>query len=75
VFGISQLQPPDKLITAPGGNAIHPAGIRGTGTEQVDIAAEAANALLPVLRDTPQLAITRGNGPGFGMVLLRQALT
>lgn len=71
---ISQTQLPDKLITALGGNAIHPAGIRGTGKEQFDIAAEAANALLPLLRDIPQLVITHGNGPGVGKVLLRQAI-
>ncbi len=72
--GISQLQLPDKLIIALGGNAIHPAGIRGTGKEQFDIAAEAANALLPLLRDIPHLVITHGNGPGVGKVLLRQAI-
>lgn len=65
---------PEKLIIALGGNAIHPAGIKGTGKEQFDIAAEAANALLPVLRDIPYLIITHGNGPGVGKVLMRQAI-
>lgn len=65
---------PEKLIVALGGNAIHPAGIKGTGKEQFDIAAEAANSLLPLLRDIPQLVITHGNGPGVGKVLLRQAI-
>lgn len=72
--GISQPQLPDKLIIALGGNAIHPAGIRGTGKEQFDIAADAADALLPLLRDIPRLVITHGNGPGVGKVLLRQAI-
>lgn len=65
---------PDKLIIALGGNAIHPAGIKGTGEEQFEIAAEASNALLPLLRDIPQLVITHGNGPGVGKVLMRQAI-
>lgn len=72
--GNSQMLLPKKLIIALGGNAIHPAGIKGTGKEQFDIAAEAANALLPLLRDIPQLVITHGNGPGVGKVLLRQAI-
>ena len=65
---------PGKLIIALGGNAIHPAGIKGTGKEQFEIAAEASNGLLPLLRDIPQLVITHGNGPGVGKVLLRQAI-
>ena len=65
---------PDKLIVALGGNAIHPAGIKGTGEEQFEIAAEASTGLLPLLRDVPQLVITHGNGPGVGKVLMRQAI-
>ena len=65
---------PDKLIVALGGNAIHPAGIKGTGEEQFEIAAEASHSLLPLLKDIPQLVITHGNGPGVGKVLMRQAI-
>jgi carbamate kinase len=65
---------PDRLLVALGGNAIHPEGIRGTGKEQFDIAYSAAQALLPVLTQTPQLVVTHGNGPGVGKVLLRQAI-
>jgi len=65
---------PDKLIVALGGNAMHPAGIKGTGEEQFEIAAEASTGLLPLLRDVPQLVITHGNGPGVGKVLMRQAI-
>ena len=72
--GNSQELLPEKLIIALGGNAIHPAGIKGTGEEQFDIAAKAAKALLPVLRDIPELVFTHGNGPGVGKVLMRQAI-
>lgn len=65
---------PEKLIVALGGNAIHPAGIKGTGEEQFEIAAEASHSLLPLLKDIPQLVITHGNGPGVGKVLMRQAI-
>jgi carbamate kinase len=65
---------PNRLIVAIGGNAIHPAGIKGTSEEQVEIAAETARALLPLLKLDNQLIITHGNGPGVGKVLMRQAL-
>lgn len=66
---------PDRLIVAIGGNAIHPAGIRGTSEEQVAVAAATAKTLLPLLEDVNQLIITHGNGPGVGKVLMRQALS
>ena len=65
---------PDRLIVAIGGNAIHPAGIRGTSEEQVAVAGDTAKALLPLLECDNQLIVTHGNGPGVGKVLMRQAL-
>jgi carbamate kinase len=65
---------PNRLIVAIGGNAIHPAGIKGTSEEQVAIAGDTAKALLPLLELENELIITHGNGPGVGKVLLRQAL-
>ena len=65
---------PNRLIVAIGGNAIHPAGIRGTSEEQVAIAGDTAKALLPLLELENELIITHGNGPGVGKVLMRQAL-
>ena len=65
---------PQRLIVAIGGNAIHPAGIRGTSEEQVAIAGDTARALLPLLELDNELIITHGNGPGVGKVLMRQAL-
>jgi carbamate kinase len=65
---------PNRLIVAIGGNAIHPAGIKGTSEEQVAIAGDTAKALLPLLELENELIITHGNGPGVGKVLMRQAL-
>ena len=65
---------PNRLIVAIGGNAIHPAGIKGTSEEQVAIAGDTAKALLPLLELDNELIITHGNGPGVGKVLMRQAL-
>ena len=65
---------PKRIIVALGGNAIHAAGIKGTSEEQVAIAKEAADVLLPLLELENELIITHGNGPGIGKVLMRQAL-
>jgi len=65
---------PPRLLIAVGGNAIHPEGIKGTPEEQMTVAAEAAQSLLPILELEPQLVLTHGNGPGVGKTLLRQAL-
>ena len=65
---------PKRIIVALGGNAIHPAGIKGTSEEQVAIAEETAAVLLPLLELENELIITHGNGPGVGKVLMRQAL-
>ena len=65
---------PKRIIVALGGNAIHPAGIKGTSEEQIAIAEETADVLLPLLELENELIITHGNGPGIGKVLMRQAL-
>ena len=65
---------PKRIIVALGGNAIHPAGIKGTSEEQVAIAEETADVLLPLLELENELIITHGNGLGVGKVLMRQAL-
>lgn len=65
---------PRRIVIAIGGNAIHPAGIKGTSAEQVAIAGQTARVLLPLLELDNELIITHGNGPGVGKVLMRQAL-
>jgi carbamate kinase len=66
---------PDGLLVAMGGNATHPDSIRGTTEEQETIAANAANALLPLIRTGNRLLVTHGNGPVVGKILLRMMLT
>ena len=63
---------PDRLLVAIGGNATHPDNIRGTTEEQVQVAAQAAQALLPLMLMRNQLVITHGNGPVVGKILMRQ---
>ena len=64
----------DRLLIAVGGNAIHPEGIRGTSEEQMQIAAETAEHLLPLLVQDNEIVITHGNGPGVGKTMMRQVL-
>ncbi len=66
---------PRRLLVAIGGNAIHPADIRGTSDEQKAIAASTAHALLPLAELDNELVITHGNGPVVGKILMRQVLT
>ncbi len=63
---------PDRLLVAIGGNATHPENIRGTTQEQVEVAAHAAAALLPLMRADNHLVVTHGNGPVVGKILMRQ---
>lgn len=70
----ADLQIPRRLIIAVGGNAIQPAGIKGTSEEQMTIAASTAKALLPLLELDNELIITHGNGPAVGKVLMRNVL-
>lgn len=65
---------PKRLLIAIGGNAIHPAGIKGTSEEQFAYASATARLLLPILKLDNELIITHGNGPGIGKVMMRQAL-
>jgi carbamate kinase len=66
---------PNRLLVAIGGNATHPETIEGTSDEQKAIAADTANALLPLALADNELIITHGNGPVVGKILMRQALT
>ena len=66
---------PKRILVAIGGNATHPEDIEGTSREQKDIAANTAQALLPLALGDNELVITHGNGPVVGKILMRQALT
>lgn len=66
---------PDRILVAIGGNATHPEDIEGTSGEQEAIAANTAQALLPLALLDNELVITHGNGPVVGKILMRQTLT
>jgi carbamate kinase len=66
---------PDRILVAIGGNATHPDDIEGTSREQKEIAAQTAQALLPLALRDNQLVVTHGNGPVVGKILMRQAMT
>ena len=66
---------PDGLIVAIGGNATHPEDIRGTTEEQEVVADRAARSLLPLIKASPRIVLTHGNGPVVGKILLRMMLT
>ena len=66
---------PDRILVAIGGNATHPDDIEGTSKEQKEIAANTAQALLPLALLDNELVITHGNGPVVGKILMRQAMT
>ncbi|HLX28376.1 MAG TPA: carbamate kinase [Casimicrobiaceae bacterium] len=65
---------PSRLVIAIGGNATHPEGIRGTPGEQIAVAANLGQALLPVMELDTELIITHGNGPVVGKILMRQSI-
>ena len=49
---------PDALLVAMGGNATHPDSIRGTTEEQEAVAANAAQALLPLIGASNRLLVS-----------------
>jgi carbamate kinase len=63
-----------RIVIALGGNALLPQGERGTAKEQLD-AARAALGKLSRLMDDHQVALTHGNGPQVGSLLLQQHAT
>ena len=74
-MALQSFELPKRLLVAIGGNATHPADIDGTSREQKDIAANTAQALLPLALRNNELVITHGNGPVVGKILMRQVLT
>ena len=52
----------ERLLVAVGGNAIHPSGIRGTPSEQLELAARAGRVLLPIMQRGTPLVVTAQSG-------------
>ena len=65
---------PHRFLVAIGGNANHPAGIKGTAEGQGAIAHATGRALLPLMELDNELVITHGNGPVVGKILMRQVI-
>ena len=63
-----------RIIIALGGNALLPKGAKGTAGEQAK-AAKSALRRLSGLLDNHQVALTHGNGPQVGSLLLQQHAT
>jgi carbamate kinase len=62
---------PETLVIALGGNAITRAGEPGTIPQQFAHTAETLTHLLPLLRGDARIAMTHGNGPQIGNILIR----
>ena len=60
-----------RLVIALGGNAILPAGTRGTYDEQYDITMHTMDQVAPLAGEGHQIVLTHGNGPIVGNIVLR----
>ena len=60
-----------RLVVALGGNALLPKGASGTAQSQRQAAREALRKLAKLMDDN-QVALTHGNGPQVGSLLLQQ---
>ena len=61
-----------KAVLALGGNAIIQAGQKGTISEQFKNTRESLNGIVELVKQGYQLAITHGNGPQVGNMLIQQ---
>lgn len=65
----------DYLVVAFGGNAIQPAGRRGTLEEQRENVRAMSGELGRLVLEGHRVVVTHGNGPQVGEILLRSELT
>jgi carbamate kinase len=65
----------DALLVAIGGHAVHPDSIKGTTEEQEQVADAAAQALVPLIKNSNKVLLTHGNGPVVGKILMRMMMT
>ncbi len=61
-----------KAVLALGGNAILKAGQKGTVEEQMTNTYESMKGIVKLIREGYQLAVTHGNGPQVGNMLIQQ---
>lgn len=68
-------EPDSRLaVVALGGNAVYPKGIRGTAEEQFEILERTCAQLARMAAGGYRLALTHGNGPVIGNILIRMAM-
>ncbi len=60
-----------RLVIALGGNAIIPAGRKGTYEEQVDLTSRTMDQVAALAGEGNQIVLTHGNGPIVGNIVLR----
>ena len=60
-----------RLVIALGGNAILPAGTRGTYEEQLEITTHTMDQVAALAGEGHQIVLTHGNGPIVGNIVLR----
>jgi len=64
-----------KLLVALGGNAIRQKESSGTSDEQLARVSETCRELIPIIKAGHQVAITHGNGPQVGDILLASEMS
>jgi carbamate kinase len=64
-----------KILVALGGNAILKHGEKGTAEEQFDTVKKTCKILIELIREGHKIAITHGNGPQVGDILLKNELS
>ena len=60
------------VVVALGGNAILPAGKKGTIVQQTSAIRETVKAISSLVKDGWKVVITHGNGPQVGNILIQQ---
>ncbi len=63
-----------KILIALGGNALSRAGEKGTIEEQLAHVKETATKFLEIIKEGHKIAITHGNGPQVGSILLKNEM-
>ena len=62
---------PRRLVVALGGNAILPAGSRGTFAEQLEVTRQTMDQVAELARQGHEIVLSHGNGPVVGNIVLR----
>ncbi|HRW58445.1 MAG TPA: carbamate kinase [Chlamydiales bacterium] len=64
-----------KILIALGGNALLQSGEKGTAEEQIQHVEDTCEQLLRLIKEGHVIALTHGNGPQVGSILLKNEMT